>query len=242
MTTHLKKQDIKNPDIVTLELKKGFQWTRTHAKLTLFLSLAFLAVGIGYSIYQYFSEQAETAAQESFYKVELEYLKLQDSAKPKTEKNKPTPAPVVVDYEPVAQKFAAVISNHSSSRAALLAFLDYSEIKVKNKNYEDVIKSSEKLKLGSDLLSALVLMEKGNAEANSKNCQQAITTWEKILSLKSSQSIYPEVHLQQALCYESLNNGIQAEANYNKVLAEAKDSAAAKSAEKYLRLLKSKVN
>ena len=251
MSTHLSKHDVRNPDIVTLELKKGFQWTTSHAKLTAFVSIAFIAGGIGYSAFQYFSEQAEEKAQEAFYHVEDDYLKLQESEHPKTPaqqtkdkkaQTEKVEAPVVANYQPVAQKFSDVMTQFPNSRAALLAYLDYSEIKIKDQKFEDIVKSAEKLKVGSDLLSSLVLMQKGNAQANSKDCKQALTTWEQVLKNKAAQSLYPEVHLQEALCFESLNDMTHAEESYNKILAEAKDSSAAKSAEKYLRLLKTKVN
>ncbi len=249
MSTHSSKNDAKTPDIVTQELKKGFQWTTAHAKLTIFVSAAFVALGIGYSVYKYLADQTEEKAQEAYYKVEEEYQKLQESARPKPaakpakgEKAAAAEAPVVVDYEPLAQKFATVTADHPGSRAALLAYLNFSEIKAKDKKYEEIIQSADKIKVGSDLLSALVLMQKGNAQADMKDCTKALSTWEQILKMKSAQSIYPEVHLQQALCYESVQDTTHAEETYNKILAEAKDSSAAKSAEKYLRLMKTKVN
>ncbi len=244
-THHYSKKDLKNPDAVTAELKKGFQWSRQHSTIIAGAVVLFLLAGAGYSIAQYFSDQAETKAQEAFYKVDQEYTKSKDQAeKPPTPdaKDKNAKPPVVVDNEVLAQKFAGVVKDFPKSRAALLAFLDYASIETKTHKDEEISKVASQLNVGSDLLSALVLIEKGHAQANLKNCKQAVETWNQALAIKSAQTVYPEVHLYQALCFETLNDNAKATETYNKILAEAKDSPTAKSAERYLRLLKTKTN
>jgi tetratricopeptide (TPR) repeat protein len=246
LTTHrYNKKDLKSTDAVTQELKKGFQWSRQHSTLVGGLATAIVLFGIAYSIAQYFSDQAENKAQEAFYKVNNEYAKtkthkedLDPEEAAVAEKAKNMPA----DEDAIAQKFSGIMKDYPRSRAALLAFLDYSDIETRKHKDEEISKAAGQLNIGSDLLSSLVLVEKGHAEANVKNCKQAIETWNQVLAIKSAQSIYPEVHLYQALCFESLNDNAKATDNYNKVLAEAKDSPTAKSAERYLRLMKTKVN
>ncbi len=243
-----KKNDLRSPDLMTMELKKGFLWTRTHARLTVFVLVLFLLGGLVYSGIQYWNEHIEVLAQNEFYKLETEYLQLQNPQKTSNSVGDKSP----VDYKPVELKLTSLVEKYAGSHAGIMAFLRLTDIKGKlddstsmedlRKNSEELVKVADHLKLKKDMLSALALMRKGALLANMQACEQAVSVWGKVLEIKEAEVLYPEIRLQQALCYERLGSFKLSEDNYNKILAEAKDTTTAKSAEKYLRLLKTKMN
>lgn len=252
MTTHYNKKELKQPDIMTQELKKGFKWTTQHSKIVVGAIVVFILVGIGLSAYQYVSEKKETQAQESYYKIERDYLKKKDAfnraenpEKPKAGKQPEAAADAVKatgdfdkDYGPVVQQFLELIAQFPNSHAARMSALILSEIDFKYHREKEALDTMNKIQLGSDLLSAMVLEQKGTAQANLNDCPQAVATWGQVLAMKSAQILEGEVYLRQGLCFEAMNERTKAEEAYNKIIAGAKDKAIAGAAEKYLRLLK----
>lgn len=238
MKTHYNEKDLKSPDAVTLELKKGFQWSRQHSRLVIGIGLAMIVLGAGWAFEQSIVDGNETKAQEAYFKLENELLKKKEAL----EKTPAVAADYEKDYAPLLKKYNDMIAHFPTSRAALLASLDASEIELKFNHQDTALQLLGKAKVGSDLLSSLVLLQKGQAEADLKNCPKALDIWTQVLQNKAAQPLYADVHLAQGLCYESVNDKTKAEESYNKILAEAKDSPIAKSAEKYLRLLKVNIN
>jgi len=269
MATTYSKEDLKSPDIVTLELKKGFVWTTQHSKLVLGAVGGLLVLGLGYAVFQTLAEQKEIKAQESYFRFEKEFLKRRESfekfqqsslavekfktqkttgkgktkaandsaAEPKIEGQAST-GDFAKDYGSVATGLESVVSQYPGSAASRMAALTLSQTQIQYAQYDSALSLLQKVKLESNLLSALILIQKGTAQAGLKDCKQAVGTWDQALMVKATGFLAPEIYLKQGLCYEKLGDKTRATESYNKVMAESKETALAKSAEQYLRLLK----
>lgn len=244
-TPHLTKSDLQT-DAVTMELKKGFQWTVAHTKATTTALMGFIALGLVYSGWKYMSDKKASSSQESYYSVEKEYMKKLASTQKATGLEAKATAPVVLDYDKdlsdIVKKFSDIVDADPSSDAAIMAALNISEIAAEYHKEDLALSTLSKIKSGSNLLSAMLLNAKATAQANKNDCKSAVESWAKILSLPQAAPIKSQILLKQAFCFESMNENTKAEENYNKVIADSKDGSLGKSAEKYLRLLKSKVN
>jgi predicted negative regulator of RcsB-dependent stress response len=231
----------KQPDMVTAQLKKSFEWTTQHSQITMAAVGAFLVTGFVWGGLQWMQNKKEVAAQEKYFSVENEYL--QKKTKFQEGKDLKETGDAEKDYGASIAGFQSVIQNHPGTKAAKMAALAVSEIYIKYKMAPAASDALTKTKPESDrsLMSSLVMLQLGNVYADDKKCDQALTWWNKI-SAQDNLFLNPDLHLQKGLCYESLKQLPKAEENYNQVLAEAKDSNAAKSAEKYLRLLKTKAD
>lgn len=145
------------------------------------------------------------------------------------------------DYGTMPADFMKIIEKLPKSKAAKMAALNLSDLQIEYKNFDEAKSTLSKVNADSnDLLSALVLIQIGTLQADQKDCGQAVTTWGKVLQNRGAQALYPATKLKQALCYETLNDAPKAEKLYAEIKTENKDSASAKSADKYLRLLQAK--
>lgn len=261
MSKKLDKADIKQPDVVTTQLKQGFEWTRTHSKAVVMAVGAFLLIGGGVSIYTTYSDMREAKIQEEFYAVEKVYLdkKLKFEEAEANEKaaakdpkktteaaaaaaNKAT-GDITKDYPESVKGFEELMAKYPNSQAAKMSALNLSEIQLKYNQTENAIATLNKIvgTLGnSDVLSALVQSQLGNTLSDNKDCKAAVTHWEKVISNSKAQFLYDEVKLRMGICFESLSEFKKAEDFYNQVSTSKPDSVLGKTAEKYKRLLKSK--
>jgi predicted negative regulator of RcsB-dependent stress response len=243
-STKLSKHDVRDPDAMTQELKKGFEWTRHHVNLVLIFIGVFIVAGASWTAYNYASEQAETKAQESYFKAEKAFLKKRDSFAPQKPEMGEKPAEPAVSSGNFETDFAdslpamnKIITDFPNSAASKMAALLLASEAMQYKNFAYAQKTLSEVKLGSDLLSAMVLLETGKAIAGSGNCAYAQDFYNRALFTNKASVIAPDIHLQQGLCFEATGEKVKAEESYNKVLAESKESPFAHSAENYLRLM-----
>jgi tetratricopeptide (TPR) repeat protein len=253
------KRDLKSPDKFQQELVKGFQWTTKHSTLVGVAIVGFLVLGAGLSAKSYFDQRSEAQSQAQFYPLEKKLLEKKTAfqaatqaaaAKPPADPKKKNTAPVEPpagekptgdfekDYGPVATDMLNFIEKSPKSKAAKMAALHLSDVQLEYKKLPEAQDTLGKVRTDSnDLLSGLVLTQLGTVQANQNDCNAAVGTWQKVLSMSSAKSLHSAVKLKQGLCYESLNDMEKAQKLYSEVKADDKESAAAKSAEKYLRLL-----
>lgn len=258
--TKFDKKDLKNPDIVTQELKKGFEWTTQHSKTVITTIVVLAALGGGYSAYTSMQDKKEREIQEVYYKVEKDYLEKkakfdqfeQESKKPKDLKAKkdtaePTPQGIKAsgnfdeDYGTIATSFWEVINKAPKSQAAKMAALHLSDINSQYKRSNEAIAVLTKVDTKStDLLSAMILSQLGSRIADENNCKEALKFWDMVTAKKEYKFMHSSVMLNQGLCYENLGDVAKADETYAKIEKDFKDSGVAKTAEKYRRLLKAK--
>lgn len=268
MSKKISKEDLKSPDQVTQTLRQGFVWTTAHSKIVITVVLAFIVVGSGISLMGYFAEKKETAQQEKYFLLEKAYTqkKADFEASARAEsmaaqaKNSKTPPPAVdpakkatgdmeKDFGSVIAGFESFINEEPKTKAAQMAALNLSDIYLNYNKSDEAIAALNKVQAGldkKDVLTSLVWMQLGNAQANKQDCQGAVQTWQKIVSSKSLAFSHGEAKLRMGLCFESMNDLAKAEEIYTEVSkADASggtDFNASQEAQKYLRLLKAKKN
>lgn len=268
MSKKISKEDLKSPDQVTQTLRQGFVWTTSHSKIVITVVLAFIVVGSAISLVGYFADKKEMAQQEKYFLLEKAYTQkksdFEATSRAETmaaqNKNSKTPPPAVdpakkatgdleKDYGTVVANFESFINEEPKTKAAQMAALNLSDIYLTYNKTDEAIAILDKVQAGldkDDVLTSLVWMQLGNAQANKQDCQSAIQTWQKIVSTKKLTYSHGEAKLRMGLCFESMNDLTKAEEIYTEVSKAdtngGTDFNAAQEAQKYLRLLKAKKN
>ncbi len=266
MSKKISKEDLKSPDQVTKALREGFVWTTSHSQFIVMTIAAFILIGGGYSVYSYFAEKKEITMQEKYFGIEKKYteakrgfddvVRAEAAAAGNKDKTKKTPAVDISkkatgdlekDYGAVVADFETLIAEASGAKAGQMSALNVAEIYLSYGKTDLAIAALEKVSKGlssSGAISSLVWMQLGNAYANKNDCKIAIEKWQNIVSSKGLMFAHGEAKLRQGLCFESLNDSAKAEQMYSEVATKdaAADTASAREAQRYLRLLKAKKN
>lgn len=267
MSTKITKDDLKSPDQVTQTLRQGFVWTTGHSKMVLMALIAFVVVGAGISLAGYFSEKKEITQQEKYFLIEKAYTEKKrgfeeaaraeivaaqskdKKAAPAVDASKKASGDMQKDFGTEIAGFETFINEAPTTKAGQMAALNLSDIFTTYKKYDEALAALEKVEKGldkKDVLTGLVLMQMGNILSNKGDCQGAIGKWQTLTQNKALAFAHDEAQLRTGLCYESLNDLTKAEEVYasigKKDDASTTDFAAAREAQKYLRLLKAKKN
>lgn len=245
------KKDLKSPDKFQQELQKGFQWTTQHSKLVGLGLLAFFVVGAGISAKSYLDGRAESEIQAQYFQAEKKLIDKKtafqagkDQTLDPKKKTPETPAGEKAtgdfdkDYGSVAADLTKIIDQAPKSKAAKMAALNLSEVQVEYQKLPEALTTLKKVSTSShDLLSGLVQMQLGTVQADSNDCNSAVTTWSQVISNSDAKALHSAAKLKSGLCYETLKDLGKAEKFYTEAKNEDKDSATARAADKYLRLL-----
>lgn len=258
-----KKSHDKSTDIVQKDLRMGFQWTVQHSKSVAVVVGVFLLIGAAISAKTYFNDKAENEIQSEYYKVEktfsekkAKFEQAEEAAKaPKKAADKKQEEAKAIaealankasgdfekDYGTLAQDLNKIIEKAPSSKAAKMAALNLSGVQVQYKKAEEAKSTLSKVftNNSNDLLSGMVAAQLGTVQANQNDCAGAISTWQKVLANSSAKALHGEIKLKQGLCYESLKDYSKAEQSYSSAQQDDKEGNIGKTAEKYLRLMKS---
>lgn len=257
--TKITKQELKSPDKLQQELRKGFQWTTQHSKLVGVILLVFLVLGAGISAKSYFDEKSENEIQAKYYQVEKKFLDKKTafaqakaaSQAPKDPKAKTPPPPTegkasgdfTQDYGPLADEMTKIIAEKPSSKAAKMAALLLTDVQIEYQKASEAAETLKKVDADSkDLLSGLVQNQLGTVQANLNDCNSAISTWQKVLTNARAKSLHSGIKLKLGLCYETMKDLTKAEQLYTEAKNDEKESAVARTADKYLRLLQTAKN
>ncbi len=257
--TKIDKRDLKSPDKLQQELRKGFQWTTQHSKLVGIILVAFFILGAGISAKNYLDDKKEAEIQAKYYQAEKKFMEKKEGFErakmmaqaPKDPKAK-TPPPAVEgkasgdfnqDYGSVVTEMMNIINEKPDSKAAKMAALNIAEVQIEYQKMNEAQETLKKVGTDSrDLLSGLVQNQLGTVQANLNDCNTAISTWQKVLANARAKALHGEIKLKQGLCYENLKDTAKAEQMYTEAKNDDKESATARTAEKYLRLLQTAKN
>lgn len=271
MSTKFSKEELKSPDQVTKTLRQGFVWTTAHSKIVIGAIAAFVVIGAGASLASYFTEKKEISQQEKYYLIEKSYNEkkrgFEEAARaelnqanqalqakkdkkevPAFDPSKKATGDIQKDYGTIVSGFESFISESPKTKAAQMAALNLSDIYLSYKKNDEALGVLQKVEKSLDkdsVLSGLVWMQIGNILADKADCKGAVEQWQNITKNKDLAFAHDEAKLRMGLCFESMNELAKAEELYSEISKKdgnTTDFAAAKEAQKYLRLLKVKKN
>ncbi len=215
-------------------------------KLIIGLFIAVMVVGGVISALAVQKTNKEHKAQENYFMAEKKYLEIKNKkANPETaakEKTPDTPA----DYMTVKTDFDKIIQDYPKSTAAQMSALYLTDILLNEKNTDQALATLQKVESKDDgLVNTLVQQQIGRLQADKDKCQDAVDTWQKIVKRKEASFLHNEVKIQQALCYQKMNDNKKAEELLTNIANQKTDKANEpstinKDAEKYLRLIQYK--
>ncbi|OFZ31986.1 MAG: hypothetical protein A2622_12185 [Bdellovibrionales bacterium RIFCSPHIGHO2_01_FULL_40_29] len=221
-------------------------------KLILGVFGVILLVGAGIMIRTVMATTKEQKAQEKFFMIEKKYTdyKEKKNAPPPDLKNTKaapatTPEALALELTEVKGQLEKFVTENPVSKATQMAALYFSEILKEEKNKELALSTLQKVQTqDTGLVNTLVQQQIGQLLADSNKCQDAIDIWQKIVARKEASFLHNEVKIQQALCYQQLNNSQKAEELLTNIANQKPDgqinSTTTKDAAKYLRLLQMK--
>lgn len=200
----------------------------------------FVVAGASFGIISAQSTKKEQHAQESYFKAEKKYLEIKSkaAAAPADATKKPE------DYSMVKTDFEKVIADFPGSKASQMSAVYLSDILI-TENKKDLALSTLQKAESADtgLINTLVQQQIGSLLADQNKCAEALTVWQKIIDRKQAQFLHNVTRLQQALCYQKMNDSKKAEeilTNLANQKSEISTDSTSKEAEKYLRLIQYK--
>jgi tetratricopeptide (TPR) repeat protein len=198
---------------------------------------AVIILGLVYVLISNQSQAKEKLAQESFSVLQDQFNKMkeQQSAGEKNEAAKP-----MVDKARLKVDLEEFISKSAGTVASQVAAIYMSDILVAEKKLEESIGLLKKVESKSTVLSnTLVLKTLGQILADSDQCKEAISTWDKILVNKKAEFLFADIQIKQALCYQKLNEEQKAVDILNKIKSNKSEGYEQSSleAERILRLI-----
>ncbi|MDZ4676214.1 MAG: tetratricopeptide repeat protein [Oligoflexia bacterium] len=255
----LTKQDLKSPDVFQSSASRFTELAyKFRAPFVGALSLLLLA-GLGWAGYSTFRDHQEGKAQEilfnaqsklktteeNFIKATTPQVPLKD---PKTGKLLPVVQNNLVkasgnleaDYKDSLPLYKDVIQKYPSSQAAVLASLDLGHLYSQHKKYDEasnVLQGAVK-NARHPVTKGLALDQLGGSLEAKGDCSAAISQWEKVEKDKDLQFLHGSSLIKMGLCYEKLNQNDKAEQTYRRAETSTTDAEAARTAKKYLRVLK----
>lgn len=239
-------------DIVTTELKKGFEWTTKHTTLVVGLLGLLIVVGGGYAIYSTVAKNKEIELQAKYYDLEAVVTKKRgdfEMAKNPPPVTPDQPAPPATakpsgdlqkDYGDVTAQLADFAKTNPSTTAGSMAALNLASLQAEYNQTEAAISTLKTVNPPKSFLGALVQMELATQLANANNCPEATGIWQKLIDTPSAAFLKGEAKLKMGLCAEATGDLTKAQSFYSEVEKDYKDTAAGRSASQYLRLLSMK--
>ncbi len=253
------KADLRQPDLFVETASNSWVFVEKHFKSVMsLLILAVLASGI-YIAKNFFDERTEKHAVNDLYPIETEVLKIKDgfekakrgavdtpeddatkAAKPEMKK---ATGDLQVDYGLSLGRLKSFATSHqdnvAGAEAALIAAGIYSDYQKADKAVELLAPISQKFSShGSVLVSGLLQMALGTAQATKGDCKAAMTSWQKVIDNEKLKFLAGDAHLKAGVCAESIGDLTSAKDHYEK--ASAGEGNVSKNAKTLLRALEVK--
>ena len=247
--------DARRPDVMTAELKKGFEWTTQHSKLVGFTVIGLFVLGLIWAAASAWSNSKEEGLQEKYFAQEKAYTKKKEAFDkfsnsanlPPDPKTKEIPKPegekasgdMNQDYGPMIQGFQAIIKEAPSSHAAALSAMSLLQIYSDYQKPEEALNTLKEVQTSGGTLGVITQFELGMQMANKGDCKGALDLWTALSKNQRAEFLKPQMKLKMGVCSESLGDKTKAEEMYRDVAESAgsKDTPTGKTAGKYLRLL-----
>ena len=217
-------------------------------KLVLGICSILILGGGGLAIQSTLATAKEKKAQENFFSIEKKYVdyKTKKETPDTTKPAKPVVAPPTAEQSAaIKAEFETFITNNPKSKATQMAALYFAEISRQENKIQPALDVLLKVKNNdSGLVNTLVEQQIGQLLADSEKYQEAIDIWQKIINRKEAKFLHNELKIQQALCFQKLNNHTKAEELLtniaNQKTEDQTDASSVKEAARYLRLIQIK--
>lgn len=255
-------------DQFTEALEKTFDWAAKNGLAILVIAVVLAVAGGGLAIASSLRQSNEETLQEKYFVVEKKVMDLKrgfeeaaqqekvraanakagKTADPKEAVGAKATGDLAKDYGTLPSELEAVITEAPSSNAAKMAALTAGDLYIGHGRADQALELLNKVN-GSDetshLLGALTVNMKADIAAEKGDCKTAVGLWEKITRDAHAKFLHDDSKVRMGLCFEAMNDLARAETMYVEVSSkDAKnpggESAVAKDAERYLRLLRLK--
>ena len=221
-------------------------------KLIVGICVALFIIGAGVTAQITMKLAKEKTVQENFFLIEKKYsdykTKKNSPDETKTAKKDSSVVPaadLAKNLDAVKKDLAQFISSNPGAKATQMAAIYYSEILKEEKNKEEALAVLQKVQTNDHgLVNTLVQQQIGQILADLEKCQEAINSWQKIVDRKDAAFLHNDVKIQQALCYQKLNDFKKAEELLTNIANQKPEgrgeSPSVKEAARYLRLIQFK--
>lgn len=256
------KADLKQPDMFVESASTFWVFVEEHFKVIMTVFCVIVLASLVYIGKNFFSDKTERRAINELYPIESEVLKIKDgfdkakhganpdpNAEAKASKDKKmadvkkATGDLQSDYGASLSKLESFASSHqdnvAGAEAGLIAAGIYSDYQKSDKAVEILTPLAQKFQSqGSVLVSALLQMALGTAQATKGDCKSAVSSWQKVIDNDKLKFLAGDAHLKAGVCFETLGDVNQAREHYEK--ASSTEGNVSKNAKTLLRALEVK--
>ncbi len=255
------KAELKQPDLFVESAGTFWVFVEEHFKVIMGLFLVIVLASLVYISKNYFDEKTEKHAINDLYPLETEVLKIKDAfdqanraanpeanagdkkTSPKAADLKKASGDLQADYGTSLPKLESFASSHlenvAGAEAGLIAAGIYSDYQKPEKAIEILTPLSQKFQNhGSILVSALLQMALGTAQATKGDCKSAVDSWQRVIGNEKLKFLAGDAHIKAGVCFESLGDVAKAKEHYEK--ASSSEGSVSKNAKTLLRALEVK--
>lgn len=208
--------------------------------------VAFVVVGAAVGLVAVQKTKKEESAQASYFMAEKKYFEIKTKSAPSQNPAESKKESVIADYSGVKQDFEKVLADFPGSKAAQMSAVYLSDILISENNKSLALATLQKVETkDTGVINTLVQQQIGLLLADQDKCTEALAIWQKIIDRKQAQFIHNTTRIQQALCFQKMNENKKAEEILTNLANQKTDgnleaSSTSKEAEKYLRLIQFK--
>ena len=178
-----------------------------------------IVAGLGITLMTSQKSKKEKQAQDQLYALETLYFKHVEAPTP-NQMDAPTSAPTKIDVEKLKVDLQSFVAANKGSVAAQMASMYMSDLLMKENKTSEALEVLKANKSTDAHLTSLLLIKKiGQLQAQMNQCNEAVTTWNDLLKIKSAQFLKDEIKINQSLCFIEQKDWTKAE----KILMEIKN-------------------
>ena len=245
----LTKDELRQPDIYISITDRIIEKINEYRAICLVVLGVVLFVGVSLFAVDFIKKKREQKASSAFFPIHKEIEKLQ---KKENDKSQGEESKIVdtkdsqVEFDklaPLIQQYEASISSHIGTSTAIYGALFLSELYGKYKMWKKangILSTVSAYIKEGDLFYGLVHTSMGNNSMEIGLFQEAISSYQKVLSSKTHRHLHGHVLIKKGLSHEKLEQLSEAQSIYQQVVKEHPDSPVSQTAKSYLRYLKFK--
>jgi len=248
----LDKDEVKGPDAFITFSDHVFNYVEKHFMSFISVVAVIVVIAVGYEGVNFYNSMKEQKAAEALYgpegalkKAEADFQEKQtpSGAADKKAEKAPAVADYSKDYAPIVSQIKAAIKDHGNTKAAIVSALNLSYFLSQQKQYQEaaaVLDLPTYKPSSGELLNGFWLMHRGVAFMENNQVDQAITTYQTVVSNEGLKVFQPEALLKLGVAYEVKGDANKAREMYERVGRDFPETEASGTAQQYMRLLELK--